>query len=70
MDILARTGRGPAGGQFVVLELKKPKLPKKDVAAAFEQAIGYAAALTFEANGFDEAKPIDEVVHYRRLFSR
>jgi hypothetical protein len=68
MDILARTGRGQAG-QFAVLELKKPKLPKKDVAAAFEQAIGYAAALTFEANGFDEAQPVEQLVHYRRLFS-
>lgn len=69
MDILARTGGGRAGGQFVVLELKKPNLSKKDVAKAFEQAIGYAAALNFEANGFDEAQPIDEVVNYRRLFS-
>jgi hypothetical protein len=68
MDILARTGHGHRG-QFVVLELKKPKLSKNDVAAAFAQAIGYAAALTFEANGFDQGQPIAEVVHYRRLFS-
>lgn len=64
MDILARTVQGSrrAGGEFVVLELKKPNgLSKTSVAEAFEQAIRYAAALRFEADGA-------AAVNYRRLY--
>jgi hypothetical protein len=64
MDILARTVRGPrrAGGEFVVLELKKPAgLSTNDVSNAFAQVIRYAAALRFEADGVAAAS-------YRRLY--
>lgn len=67
MDILARTVRGArrAGGNFVVLELKQPNLSKNEVAKAFEQAVGYAAALRYEAND-----PNDPCVaaSYRHLY--
>lgn len=64
MDILARTVRGPrrAGGEFVVLELKKPEgLSRNDVSKAFAQVIRYAAALRFEAEGV-------AAVSYRQLY--
>lgn len=55
VDILARTVAGPRqrGAQFVVMELKQPSVAPSAVPKAFEQAIGYAAGLSFAANGLD-----------------
>lgn len=64
MDVLARTVQGArrAGAEFVVMELKQPDLAEGDVAGSFEQAIGYATALRFEA-----ADP-RAAVSYRELY--
>jgi hypothetical protein len=64
MDVLARTVQGArrAGAEFVVMELKKPDLASGDVVKSFEQAIGYATALRFEA-----ADP-QAAVSYRELY--
>lgn len=72
MDILARTygaGRRSDGGDFVVLELKRPSLKPRDVHDAFKQAIQYAAALTIEANALVGAPRENAAVPYRQLFS-
>lgn len=71
MDILARTVQGSrrGGGEFVVMELKQPRLALSQVPKAFRQAIGYAAALTVEANDFGSPPGDDPVHSYRRLFA-
>jgi hypothetical protein len=70
MDILARTvqGRRSDGGAFVVMELKEPNLKSSDVPKAFRQAIGYAAALTVEANDLESTPLGGDAAPYRRLF--
>ena len=71
MDILARTveGRRSDGGTYVVLELKKPNLEPPEVPHAFRQAIGYATALTYEANDVHNGHSPDAAVAYRRFFA-
>lgn len=52
IDLLLKQRGGAAGGGLLVLELKAPGAKKdKDIRGALEQAIRYATALDFEANG-------------------
>ena len=68
IDILARTGHRRSG-ELTVLELKAPSLNRSKVREAFRQAIGYAAALAFEANGADDDAQYVDVSDYWQLFA-